>query len=301
MKAQPMKPDTKTDVYQIITDRILALLDAGVNPWRKPWHAAAWKPPQNLLSRRPYRGVNVLLLGLSPYSSPYWVSFKQALQAGGNVKKGEKASLAVFWKLYDKTDKADPSQRERIPVLRYYHVFNVEQCEGVAYPPPDDVPSFPHDPIAEAERIAAAMPNPPTITHTEERRAFYRQETDTVNIPPLARFDKAAEYYATLFHELTHATGAKDRLARKLGSPFGSMDYGREELIAEMGAAYLCGLAGILDQTEDNSAAYLDGWRAIIKQDRRAVVLAAGAAQKAVDLITNAQPAAVPATEEAAA
>jgi antirestriction protein ArdC len=296
-----MKSDTKTDVYQIITDRILALLDAGVNPWRKPWHAAAWKPPQNLLSRRPYRGVNVLLLGLSPYSSPYWVSFKQALQAGGSVKKGEKASLAVFWKLYDKTDKENPSQRERIPVLRYYHVFNVEQCEGVAYPQPEDVPSFPHDPIAEAERIAAGMPQPPTITHTEERRAFYRQETDTVNIPPLARFDKAAEYYSTLFHELTHATGAKDRLARKLGSPFGSIDYGREELIAEMGSAYLCGLAGILDQTEDNSAAYLDGWRAIIKQDRRAVVLAAGAAQKAVDYITNAQPAAVPATEEAAA
>jgi antirestriction protein ArdC len=109
-----MKHDTKPDVYQIITDRILALLDAGVNPWRKPWHAAAWKPPQNLLSRRPYRGVNVLLLGLSPYSSPYWVSFKQALQAGGSVKKGEKASLAVFWKLYDsrETDKADPSERE---------------------------------------------------------------------------------------------------------------------------------------------------------------------------------------------
>jgi antirestriction protein ArdC len=145
------------------------------------------------------------------------------------------------------------------------------------------------------------MPKPPTITHTEERRAFYRQETDTVNIPPLVRFDKAAEYYSTLFHELTHATGSKDRLARKLGSPFGSIDYGREELIAEMGSAYLCGLAGILDQTEDNSAAYLDGWRAIIKQDRRAVVLAAGAAQKAVDYITNAQPAAVPATEEAAA
>jgi hypothetical protein len=115
MKAQPMKPDTKTDVYQIITDRILALLDAGVNPWRKPWHAAAWKPPQNLLSRRPYRGVNVLLLGLSPYSSPYWVSFKQALQAGGSVKKGEKASLAVFWKLYDKTDKADPEPARAHP------------------------------------------------------------------------------------------------------------------------------------------------------------------------------------------
>ena len=116
----------KADVYQIITDRILAMLDAGVNPWRKPWRAAAYKPPQNLLSRRPYRGINVILLGLSPYASPYWMSYRQTLQAGGHVKKGEKSSLAVFWKLFDKADQTDPTKRERIPVLRYYNVFNVE-------------------------------------------------------------------------------------------------------------------------------------------------------------------------------
>lgn len=292
-----MKTTDKPDVYQIITDRILALLDAGVNPWRKPWHTAAWKPPQNLLSRRPYRGVNIILLGLSPYASPYWVSFKQAIQAGGTVKKGEKASLAVFWKLYHSREiDEQTSEVKKIPVLRYYHVFNVEQCDGVAYPPPETAPSFPHDPIQEAERIAAGFPNPPTITHADEARAYYRQDSDTVNMPPLARFEKAAEYYSTLFHELTHATAHPSRLARKLGSAFGSLDYGREELIAEMGSAYLCGLAGILDQTADNSAAYLDSWRAIIKQDRKAVVLAAGAAQKAVDLIINAAK-----SEEAAA
>ena len=284
----------KADVYQIITDRILAMLDAGVNPWRKPWRAAAYKPPQNLLSRRPYRGVNVILLGLSPYASPYWMSYRQTLQAGGHVKKGEKASLAVFWKMFDKADSADPTKRERIPVLRYYNVFNVEQTEGVDYPKPE-VPTFTHDPIVEAERIAAAMPQPPTITHADERRAFYRQETDTVNVPPLARFEKAAEYYSTLFHELTHATAHPSRLNRKTEGPqaFGSVNYGREELIAEMGSAYLCGRAGILDETADNTAAYLDGWRALIKADRRAVVLAAAAAQKAVDYIAPA-----PAVEE---
>ena len=284
----------KADVYQIITDRILAMLDAGVNPWRKPWRAAAYKPPQNLLSRRPYRGVNVILLGLSPYASPYWMSYRQTLQAGGHVKKGEKASLAVFWKLFDKADSADPTKRERIPVLRYYNVFNVEQTEGVEYPKAE-VPTFTHDPIAEAERIAHAMPTPPTITNADERRAFYRQETDTVNVPPLARFEKAAEYYSTLFHELTHATAHPSRLNRKTEGPqgFGSANYGREELIAEMGSAYLCGKAGILDETADNSAAYLDGWRALIKADRRAVVLAAAAAQKAVDYIAPA-----PAVEE---
>jgi antirestriction protein ArdC len=279
----------KTDVYQIITDRILALLDAGVNPWRKPWHAAAYKPPQNLLSRRAYRGVNVLLLGLTPHASPYWLTFRQALQAGGHVKKGEKASLAVFWKLYDKADAANPTKPDRVPVLRYYHVFNAEQVEGVDYPKPE-VPSFAHDPVEQAERIAAAMPNRPTVTHDDERRAFYRQDTDTVNVPPLARFEKAAEYYATLFHELTHATAHPSRLNRKTEGPqgFGTVNYGREELIAEMGSAFLCGKAGILDETVNNSAAYLDGWRALIKQDRRAVVLAAAAAQKAVDYIAPA-------------
>lgn len=284
----------KADVYQIITDRILAMLDAGVNPWRKPWRAAAYKPPQNLLSRRPYRGINVILLGLSPYASPYWMSYRQTLQAGGHVKKGEKASLAVFWKLFDKADSADPTKRERIPVLRYYNVFNVEQTEGVEYPKAE-VPTFAHDPIAEAERIAAAMPQPPTITHADERRAFYRAANDTVNVPPLARFERAAEYYSTLFHELTHATAHPSRLNRKTEGPqgFGTVSYGREELIAEMGSAYLCGKAGILDETADNTAAYLDGWRALIKADRRAVVLAAAAAQKAVDYITPA-----PAVEE---
>lgn len=230
----------KADVYQIITDRILAMLDAGVNPWRKPWRAAAYKPPQNLLSRRPYRGINVILLGLSPYASPYWMSYRQTLQAGGHVKKGERSSLAVFWKLFDKADQTDPSKRERIPVLRYYNVFNVEQTEGVEYPKAE-APTFTHDPSAEVERIAHAMPTPPTITNADEHRAFYRQETDTVNVPPLARFEKAAEYYSTLFHELTHATAHPSRLNRKTEGPqgFGSVNYGREELIAEMGSAYL--------------------------------------------------------------
>jgi antirestriction protein ArdC len=144
------------------------------------------------------------------------------------------------------------------------------------------------------------MPQPPAITHADERRAFYRADTDTVNVPPLARFEKAAEFYATLFHELTHATAHPSRLNRKTDGPqgFGTVNYGREELVAEMGGAYLCGRAGILDETAENSAAYLDGWRALIKQDRRAVVLAAAAAQKAVDFITNAN-AAQPAQEPA--
>ena len=282
----------KPDVYQIVTDRILALIDAGVNPWRRPWVAAATKPPQNLLSRRPYRGVNVILLGLSPYASPYWLSYRQTLQAGGHVKKGEKSSLAVFWKLLKRTNPANPADVETVPVLRYYNVFNVEQTEGVDYPKPE-LPTYTHDPLEEAEKIVKAMPCPPILTHADEARAYYQPATDTVNVPPMGRFPKAAEYYATLFHELTHATAHPTRLNRK-GE--GANQYGREELVAEMGSAFLCGKAGLLDETADNSAAYLDGWRAVIKQDRRAVVMAAAAAQKAVEYITNAG--AEPATEE---
>ena len=285
----------KPDVYQIITERILALMEQGVNPWRQAWRTGPRRAPQNLLSRRPYRGVNVLLLGCSPYAAPYWLTYRQATAIGGHVKKGEKSSIAVFWKMLDgQADPADPQKREKFPLLRYYSVFNVEQCQGVDYPTPD-LPTFAHDPIAEAERIVAGMPKPPTITHENEQRACYWMHKDLVNIPPLARFEKAEEYYSTLFHELTHSTRHPSRLDRR--NPdieddgphgFGSKNYGREELVAEMGSAFLCGMAGIVDATIDNSAAYLDGWRKAIKEDKRLVVTAAQQAQKAVDVITNA-------------
>lgn len=294
----------RRDVYEIITERILALMDKGVNPWRRPWQTGPRRAPQNLLSRRPYRGVNVLLLGCSEYAAPYWLTFRQALAIGGNVKKGEKASIAVFWKMLDaRGDEEHPAEPgKKIPMLRYYSVFNVEQTEGIDYPKPD-LPTFTHDPIAEAEKIVAQMPTPPSITHTDHERAYYREHTDTVNVPPLERFENAAEYYSTLFHELTHATKAATRLNRKApdydeNGPqgFGTKNYGREELVAEMGSAFLCGMAGIEERTLENSAAYLDGWRKVIKEDTRLVVMAAAAAQKAVDFITNAH-----AQEESAA
>ncbi len=284
----------RIDVYEIITGKILALMNAGVNPWRRPWQTGPRRAPQNLLSRRPYRGVNVLLLGCSEYAAPYWLTFRQAVAIGGNVKKGEKANIAVFWKMLDAKEDADKSEYEKtIPVLRYYSVFNVEQCEGVDYPKPD-LSTFTHNPIAEAEKIVAAMPTPPTLTHTDHERAFYRPSTDTVNVPPLERFENAGEYYSTMFHELTHSTRHPLRLDRKAPEHdeegpqgFGSKNYGREELVAEMGSAFLCGMAGIEGGTLVNSAAYLDGWRKAIKEDTRLVIMAAAAAQKAVDFITN--------------
>ena len=279
------KHGTKRDVYDMINERILALLDQGTNPWRKPWISAAQKPPQNLISRKPYRGINTLLLGMAPYESPYWLTYKQATEAGGTVRKGEKASIAVFWKMLDVVDH-HTQEGTQVPMLRYYSVFNVEQCEGVQAPQ-EPVETFEHNSIELAEALVAAMPNPPAIVNESNRQAYYRLEKDHVNMPLMERFQNVEEYYSTLFHELTHATGHKSRLDRAMSGSFGSVLYGREELIAEMGAAYLCGLANILDRTANNTAAYLDGWRRTIKEDKRAVVVAAGAAQKAVDYITN--------------
>lgn len=302
----------QTDVYSIITERMIALIDKGVNPWRKPWVSAGAEAPRNLASGKPYRGINNLLLGMSGYEAPFWLTYRQAEERGGHVRKGEKSSLAVFWKLYQpgNAEPAEPSAdgepqagRGR-PVLRYYHVFNVEQCDGIAYAKPD-VPTFAHDPIPAAESIVGGMPCRPEIVHADNVRAWYRPDADKVNIPDASRFERAEEYYSVLFHELAHSTGHESRLGRLVGKPagFGSQAYGREELIAEMTSAYLCGKCGILDATADNSAAYLDGWRRAIKSDPRAVVVAAGAAQRAADYIlgnVTAKPAEVAAEASAA-
>lgn len=283
-------------VYDIITERMIALLQAGTVPWHKSWIGGNEQTPRNLASGKPYRGINVFLLGSAGYSSPYWVSYKQASERGGQVRKGEKSTPAIFWKLW-RPDKAKgapaPAEGEesrRIPLLRYYSVFNVEQCDGLEYPKPAETANLPaFDPIATAQGIADGMPKPPTITHNEAR-AYYRPVTDTLNMPKPELFGKPAEYYSVLFHEMTHATGHAARLGRpgvtELAA-FGSPTYAREELVAEMGAAFLCGQAGILHHTADNSAAYLENWIKSLRGDSKLVVIAAAQAQKAVDYITR--------------
>jgi antirestriction protein ArdC len=281
------KHGTKADVYDIVNERILELLDGGVNPWVQPWMQAARRPQQNLISRRPYRGVNTILLGFSPYASPYWLTYKQAAQLGGSVRKGEKSTRVVFWKVIEDKDLSAEGKNKQRPLLRYYSLFNAEQCEGIEVPEIPVVTPLAHQPIAAAEAIVAGMPNPPTINTPVGVNPHYRPATDTINLPPLGHFLSPEEYYGTLFHELVHSTGHASRLDRLTAASFGSTAYGREELVAEMGAAYLNGLAGIFHETANNSAAYLDSWRSLIKADKRAVVVAAGAAQKAVQWITR--------------
>jgi len=273
------------DVYEIVTDRILKELEQGVVPWQKPWTEAG--PPQNLLSRKPYRGINVWLLATLGYEQNFFLTFKQIKELGGLVKKGERSFPVIFWKWVEEEDK-ETNEVKRTPFLRYHTVFNIAQCEGI---PAEKIPTLPvrqNNPIEACEEILYKMPYKPRIKH-KEQKAFYYPEFDFINMPRFDSFKDSQSYYVTLFHELIHSTGHKTRLNRKelmAMQPFGSKDYSIEELTAEMGACYLSSFAGIAKEMT-NSIAYLQGWLDKLKKDKRMLVYAAAHAQKATDYIFN--------------
>ena len=276
------------DVYEIITARIISQLESGTVPWHKPWNVGPHGGPQNLVSKKGYRGVNVFLLSCMPYTMPYWVSYKQAQQLGGHVRKGEKSTPVVFWKWLEK-ENLKTGKPDKIPLLRYYRVFNVSQCDGIDGKIPQvdeqEVESF--EPIAECERIVETMPDRPDIRHGMDG-GFYQPSNDFVGMPDRERFDSPESYYSTLFHELTHSTGHTSRLNRKgivTVAGFGSQTYSKEELVAEMGASFLSGHVGIEADTIDNSASYIASWLKRLRDDKKLVVQAAAQAQKAVDFI----------------
>lgn len=282
---------SRPDVYRAVTDRILEMLDRGTVPWRHPIRdsrGGGW--PVNIESGRPYRGINVFLLAITSwlkgYRSPCWATFRQATQRGGHVRRGERSSMVVFWKPYQRSDQ-ESGDLITIPVLRHYNVFNTEQCEGLPAPGAPPEPEVPFEPIAEAEKIVAGYAEAPSVVHGGHR-AFYHPAADRVHLPEPGRFVSREFYYATAFHELAHSTGHSTRLDRGLDRelpPFGSADYSKEELIAEMGSAFLCAAAGISPPTIEQSAAYIAGWRKRLSDDRKLVVTAAGAGQRAADWI----------------
>jgi antirestriction protein ArdC len=271
------------DVYQTVTDKMVAALEAGTVPWRKPWNSVNGRP-QNM-DGRPYRGVNVMLLSLSGYESPFWLTFKQAKARGGSVNKGERSTMVVFWRQIKVEDKGTGEDRT-IPLLRYYNVFNLDQTSDVKLPERvvrwQDRVNRPIELVIGAQAIVTGYPNPPVIDYGAE--AFYVPAFDRITVPRPGDYARPEEFYSTLFHEMGHSTGHPDRLNRSIANTFGSHDYGREELVAEMTAAFLCAEAGI-EATHENSAAYLSSWIATIREDNRAVVTAAGAAQRAADHI----------------
>lgn len=271
----------KQSIYEEITGRIITMLEAGTIPWRKPWTVTAGMP-RNVISKKAYRGVNVLLLHAMSYESPLWATYKQVAQLGGSVKRGEKACPVIFWKPLEVADK-ETGETQKIPLLRYFYVFNLAQCEGLK-----DVPApIATPPTTQAQAILDNMPHRPEIKYNMTK-AFYSPREDIVAMPNRDRFDSEDGFFATLYHELTHATGHATRLNRLTVTEhagFGSNEYSKEELVAELGASFLCAEAGIVQHTLDNTAAYIANWLMALKNDHKLVIQASAQAQKATDFI----------------
>ncbi len=277
------------DLYAEITDRIIAELEKGIIPWRKPWtgvRSGAWSRSTG----RPYSLLNQMILG----KPGEYLTFKQCQDAGGHVRKGEKAKPVVFWKMLPVTEKdADGNPIQKIiPLLKYYNVFHVDQCEGIT-PKHNRDNILPPDPIAEAEAIAKEYTarSGCRIDHTRGDKACYRPSTDQVIMPLREQFTKPAEYYSTLFHELTHSTGHVSRLNRlDKTAAFGNEEYSKEELVAEIGAAACLNDLGIETPSSfKNSVAYVQSWLRALRNDKRLIISAAGKAEKAVNLLFNRQ------------
>jgi len=277
-------------VYTIITNRIIEHLEKGVVPWRQPWTDAGL--PKNLITGKPYRGINVWLLASLNYSQNYFLSFKQVQDIGATVKKGEKSQEVVFWKWIEKETSdmvVEEEKQKKIPMLRYYRVFNIAQCEGI---PKEKIPVVverKNNPIERCEKILEEMPLRPKIQHLEQK-AYYRKSDDVINMPRMETFDSIENYYGTLFHEVLHSTGHAQRLNRReliRGFRFASEDYAIEELTAEMGASYLKSYSGIPIEKLENNAAYIQSWLERLKKDKKCIVYASSQAQKATDYILN--------------
>jgi antirestriction protein ArdC len=276
------------NTYEIITNRILDKMKTGLVPWRKPWK---FQPPRNLVSKRPYHGINLLLLTLNEFESPYFVTFHQAKQLGGSIKKGEHGTPVVFWKLLETPDTKRVNEEEKtkvIPYLQYSTVFNLSQTEGIQTP--KDAPQ-PLAPLAVCEQIIEGFTDKPETVHSLLPRAYYQPAMDRVHMPGKTNFFSIEEYYATLFHEYVHATGHEKRLNRhaqeNTNFDFGSKDYSREELVAELGSAFLCAEARIDNSVIDNNTAYLSSWLRALEEDKKLIIYASAKAGKAVDYIRN--------------
>ncbi len=288
----------RTDVYKRVTDRIITDLEQGVRPWQKPWNAEHTegrivRPLRH--NGTPYRGINVLLLWTEAmaqgFASPTWMTFKQADALGAHVRKGEHGGLVVYADRFTKTKTDDTGEQieEEIPFMKGYTVFNVEQIEGL----PEQYymkPTEPPEPVIRIEHAEAFFAATGAIIKHGGNRAFYTRHADRIQMPPRESFINPEGYCATLTHELTHWTAHPSRLERQLGKRFGDHAYAAEELIAEMGAAFLCADLAITPEVQPDHAQYLDYWLKVLKSDNRAIFTAAAQAQRAADYLHDLQP-----------
>lgn len=285
------------DLHQAVTDRIVAQLKAGTIPWRRPWSqkvtvdqtGAALLMPRNAVTDRPYSGINILLLwgrmDDGQFSDSRFLTFKQARELGGNVRKGEKGCEVVFVNFVEREARDNPDKTVRIPFLKSYYVFNVAQCENLPAKIVDRDNPVDRKPVKRNERDATidefVASTKATIRHGEPR-AFYTTAGDYVNMPIFDSFTSGHAYYAVLFHELGHWTGASHRLNRTFGRRFGDRAYSAEELVAELTSAFVCAEFGI-DNNLDNCAAYIATWLREFESNPHLLVAASSAASKAVE------------------
>lgn len=279
-------------IYKTVTDEIIKQLSEGVVPWRRTWVNGI---PSSLGSGKEYRGINIILLGLREHTSRYWVTYKEALRLKGFVRKGAKGAVVVFWKW--RTDEEMQKLKDSgksfspapcIPFL--FRVFNLEQTEGL-HAPANDLKLERKDRIDEAESLLKSFKNPPRFGHGQHLCPCYIESADTVQMPHLSQFKSAAHYYSTLFHELIHATGHESRLNRNTKGKMGSPAYSFEELVAEIGAAFLCAVSGIANErTIEDQGAYISHWQEFLQGDSTAFMRACSEAQKAVDYIRGMIP-----------
>ena len=287
------------DIYDRVTAKIIADLEQGVRPWRKPWSAGELAGRVALPLRQtgaPYRGINTLLLWAAAveagYQSPTWMTLKQANRLGGKVRKGERGAQIVYFDRLTRTETgADGAEAEiTVPFAKAYTVFNTEQIEGLA--PERRLPAAAQDPDfapnEAAERFFDALGA--EISHGGGR-AYYAEGPDQIRLPPKASFEDAEGYYATLAHEIVHWTKHKSRLGRDLGRKrWGDQGYAAEELVAELGAAFLCAELGVSPEPREAHASYIESWLEALKSDKRFIFRAASLAQKAVDYLRAQQP-----------
>lgn len=287
------------DVYQAVTDKIIAELEKGIIPWNKPWSNVG-ACAVSRATGKPYSVLNQMLLS----KAGEYLTFKQVHDEGGKVKKGAKASMVVFWKMVlpAKTDNTvkpiigadEKAVMKSLPILKYFNVFHISDCEGIE-------PRVRNSSLSdnESERIKTAKAvlhdyierEHIGFTDVESDNAYYRPATDEIVIPNISQFDKPVGYYGTAFHEAVHSTGHKSRLNRLesgINAAFGSQVYSKEELVAEIGSAAIMSELGLqTDATLTNSAAYIQSWLKPLKNDKRFIVSAASRAEKAVKLILN--------------
>jgi len=278
-------PKAKIDVYQEITDRIIAALEDGTRPWTKSWSVGSGNVPLRV-NGEPYRGINVFLLMMEGRSAQTWMTYKQAQELGGQVRKGERSAMVTFFKILKKEQ--DDGSVDKIPLIRYYNVFNVEQIDGLPerfYPQPAEVRNADERDAGVDAYVAATGA---TVNHGGDK-AYFAPGPDAIQLPLFEQFNSAEDYYAVELHELVHWSGHKSRLDRHTMNSFGSAEYAKEELVAEMGAAILCATLGVSAEPREDHASYIASWLKALKNDKKFVFQAATAAQKAVDHLEGYQ------------